>query len=86
MLVCKVKIPNYIVDEYLDGNTLLDLDRMVVYYSVYKTDIFDDVMIKWIEKSNLMNMLVYRNRNNLLPNPHKYSVRYKKREDNVHDF
>lgn len=31
MLVCKVKIPNYIVDEYLDGKSMLDLERMTVY-------------------------------------------------------
>lgn len=58
MLVNKVKIHHSTVDQYLGGDNLLDIDRMVIWYAVQNSGVFSDNFIKWIEESNLLNMLV----------------------------
>jgi len=58
ILVNKVKISHKLIDLISKKPEVLNIDRLVIWYTIYKSDLLGPELVSWLEQSNLINILV----------------------------
>jgi len=58
ILVNKVKISHNLIDLISKKAKVLNSEKLVIWYTIYKSDLLGPDLVSWLERSNLINILV----------------------------